>query len=228
MFSSSQLKKIITEIRPIIERQLDDAQLIAGFRNTVAEQGGDWSALKALVKAQIKDERDEAGDGKHVRAILERAEYSSVYADMLGWTNMNENNFSADNSLPEATVKGEADGTLPRTAEPGESRPGGETRATCAALGGTPSAGTGSDEDRRIADVAQLDERRFSSSEDAGSSPAVSANPNPATSSPPETGGDVILPSSLASSPTNSDDFDPVRDMPAHLRDRPWAGRGVE
>lgn len=172
MFSSTDLKKIITEIRPIIERQLDDAQLIAGFRNTVAEQGGDWSALKALVKAQIKDERDEAGDGKHVRAILERAEYSSVYADMLGWANMNENNFSADNSLPEATVKGEADGTLPRTA-----------------------------------------------------SPAVeisTQHPNPATSSPPETGGDVILPPSLASSPTNSDDFDPLRDMPAHLRDRTW------
>ncbi len=167
------------------------------------------------------------------------------------------------NPTPEATVKGEADGTLPRTAEPGESRPGGETRATCAALGGTPSAGTGSDEDRRIADVAQLDERRFSSSEDAGSSPAVSANPNPATSSPPETGGDAAS-SSLASSPNNSpaalfsagegthptddkergdavrgkgspdgehrwtvksphgahesDDFDPLRDMPAYLR----------
>src|SRR5690606_38712752 len=92
-------------------------------------------------------------------------------------------------------------------------------------------------------------------------------NSNPATSSPPETGGDAAS-SSTASSPTNSlaarpfagegthptddqergdavrgkgspdgehrwtvksphgahesDDFDPLRDMPAHLRGRTW------
>lgn len=51
-------------------------------------------------------------------------------------------------------------------------------------------------------------------------------NPIPACSSPPEPGGDGVV-SSRASSPTNSDDFDPVRDMPAHLRDRPWEGRGT-
>ena len=149
MFSSTELKRIISEIRPIIERQLDDAELIAGFRKTVADQGGDWSALKGLVKAQIKDERDEAGDGKHVRAILERAEYSSVYADMLGWANMNEQNFSSDDSNPaappphEGARAGEADGgSLPvRTVSPINSNPA-VTAAREAGSTGEGDAGT--------------------------------------------------------------------------------------
>lgn len=95
MLSSAQIKDIVSEARPIIERQLDDAERIAAFRDVVAASGGDWSALKALIKAQIQDERDESGDGKRVRKILEKADFSTGYADMLGWSNMNEKNFSA-------------------------------------------------------------------------------------------------------------------------------------
>lgn len=92
MLSSTQLKEIMSEARPIIERQLDDADRIAGFRGMVAAHGGDWSALKALIKAQIQDERDEAGDGKRVRKIVERSEFTAAYADMLGLANMNDTN----------------------------------------------------------------------------------------------------------------------------------------
>lgn len=95
MLSSKVLKDIVAEARPIIERQLDDAEIIAGLRDVVASQGGDWSALKALIKAQIQDERDESGEGKRVKKILDKAEFATGYADMLGWSNMNENNFSA-------------------------------------------------------------------------------------------------------------------------------------
>lgn len=98
MLSSTQLKEIASEVRPIIERQLDDADRLAGFRDMVAANGGDWSALKALIKAQIKDERDESGEGKHVRKILDKVEFSSGYADMLGWSNMNEQNFSHEDA----------------------------------------------------------------------------------------------------------------------------------
>lgn len=90
--SATQLRQVTSEARPIIERQLDDALKLAGLRDVVAAAGGDWSQLKALIKAQIKDE--EAGDGKHVRKILERADYAMAYADMLG-LNLNEENFSA-------------------------------------------------------------------------------------------------------------------------------------
>lgn len=94
MLSSKTLNEIVSEARPIIERQLDDAERIAGFRDVVASSGGDWSALKALIKAQIQDERDETGNGKRVKKILEKADFSTGYADMLGWSNMNEKNFS--------------------------------------------------------------------------------------------------------------------------------------
>jgi hypothetical protein len=92
MLSSAALKDIVSEARPIIERQLDDAEQIAAFRDLVSQQGGDWSSLKALIKAQIQDERD---SGCRVQKILDKAEYATGYADMLGWSKMNENNFSA-------------------------------------------------------------------------------------------------------------------------------------
>ena len=91
MLTSTQLRQVTDEARPIIERQLDDALKLAGLRDVVAAAGGDWSQLKALIKAQIKDE--EAGDGKHVRKVLEKADYALAYADMLG-LNLNEENFS--------------------------------------------------------------------------------------------------------------------------------------
>lgn len=95
MLTASQLKDIFSEARPIIERQLDDAEVIAGFRKMVADNGGDWSALKALIKAQIQDERDD-NEGKRVSKILERADFSAAYADMLGLANMNKENFISD------------------------------------------------------------------------------------------------------------------------------------
>jgi len=95
MLSSHALKQIVAEARPIIERQLDDADQIAALREVVTAQGGDWSALKALIKAQVQDERDEAGDGKRVRKILDKADYATTYAGLLGLANMNEQNFPA-------------------------------------------------------------------------------------------------------------------------------------
>lgn len=97
MLTSAQLKKIVTETRPLIEQQLDLTEQIAGLREVVTSAGGDWSQLKALVKAQIQDERDEVGDGKRVRKILDKADYAQGYADMLGLApKMNEKNSFAD------------------------------------------------------------------------------------------------------------------------------------
>jgi hypothetical protein len=91
MLSSTDLQNIVAEARPIISRQLDDAEQIAALRKLVADKGGDWSALKALVKAQEQDHRD--GSDKHVQKILEKADFASAYADMLG-LNLNETNNS--------------------------------------------------------------------------------------------------------------------------------------
>lgn len=117
MLSSKTLKEIVSQARPIIERQLDDAERIAGFREVVTADGGDWSALKALIKAQIQDERDETGDGKRVKKILEKADFSTGYAALLGWSNVNEFIFSAndktggDEDLSEVPTSKNGEGT---------------------------------------------------------------------------------------------------------------------
>ena len=106
MLTSAQLKQITAEARPIIERQLDDALKLAGLRDVVAAAGGDWSQLKALIKAQIQDE--ETGDGKRVRKILDKADYATAYADMLGlsaFSKMNEENFF-EGDIPEHDAEG--------------------------------------------------------------------------------------------------------------------------
>lgn len=88
--SSTELRNLVTEARPLIEGQLDAAEIIKGLREAATAKGFDWSQIKALLKAQILDERD----GKHrVKAILEKADSATAYAGMLGW--VNENNFSA-------------------------------------------------------------------------------------------------------------------------------------
>ena len=91
MISSTDLQKIVAEARPIVARQLDDAEQIAALRKLVADKGGDWSALKALVKAQEQDHRD--GGDKHVQKILEKTDFASAYADMLG-LNLNAQSLS--------------------------------------------------------------------------------------------------------------------------------------
>jgi len=93
MTTSNALREVFTEGRPLIERWLDVGEQIAALREVATAKGLDWSQVKALLKAQIQDERDEAGDGKRVRRIVEKAEFASAYADMLG-LNLNEENFS--------------------------------------------------------------------------------------------------------------------------------------
>lgn len=101
MASSADLKDIFRAARPLIEQQLDLAEMVAALRDVATEKGLDWSQIKALLKAQIQDERDDNG-GKRVKAIVAKAEHASAYADMLGLAKMNEENFSASQSYSEA------------------------------------------------------------------------------------------------------------------------------
>lgn len=94
--SSASLKQIFAAARPLVEAWLDAAEQIAALRDTATAAGLDWSQVKALVKAQVQDEREGSGDGKRVRRLVERAEFAAAYADMLGLGGeMNENIFSA-------------------------------------------------------------------------------------------------------------------------------------
>lgn len=92
--TSTAIAEISAAARPLIEQALDLTEQFAALRDTATAKGLDWGQLKGLLKAQIQDERDESGDGKRVQRIIDRADYASSYADMLGLTqNMNENNY---------------------------------------------------------------------------------------------------------------------------------------
>lgn len=96
MATAAQLRQIVTEARPLVEQWLDIAEQMAGLRDHATGCGFDWSQIKALVKAQVQDDRDETGSGRHVERIIERADNATSYADMLGLAKMNEKNSFAD------------------------------------------------------------------------------------------------------------------------------------
>lgn len=96
MNSSTELREIAAAARPLIETWLDTAERMAALRDAATAKGFDWSQIKALIKAQIQDERD----GKdRVRRLLEKADHAIAYAGMLGL--VNEKNFSAVSHDPE-------------------------------------------------------------------------------------------------------------------------------
>ncbi len=161
----SVLKQIVTEARPLIEQQLDLAEQIAGLREVVTANGGDWSQLKALVKAQVQDERDEAGDGKHVRKILDRAEYANAYADILGFggAKMNEFKSFSDDLDPET---GEVVDTSSRFTAFVQTAIGGEV--------GPSLAGAESEADRQ-----PIPEHTTAPGDPASAGAAVDATPSP-------------------------------------------------
>lgn len=89
MATTDALRDIWTEARPYIEQQLEIAEVVKGFREAATAKGIEWSTVKALIKAQIQDEKD----GKdRVAKLVEKAEFATAYADMLG-LNLNEENY---------------------------------------------------------------------------------------------------------------------------------------
>jgi hypothetical protein len=113
------LRNIVTEARPLVEQWLDLAEQFAALRDAATAKGLDWGQIKALLKAQVQDERD-GGDGKRVNKIIDKAEFASTYADMLGMgrVKLNENNYSAaDETGREGIINSASDraGSEPKT-----------------------------------------------------------------------------------------------------------------
>jgi hypothetical protein len=74
------LRKICACARGPLEAMLDAAEELAEIRGAASEQGLDWSQVKALLKAQIQDERD---GGHRVEKLVAKADNASTYAAML-------------------------------------------------------------------------------------------------------------------------------------------------
>jgi hypothetical protein len=144
------LRQIRQDARPYIEQALDLAEVFTGFRKLASENGLDWGVIKALIKAEVQDEK-EGGSGK-VDRIIEKADFASAYADMLGLgSNMNEKIFSSE------THRGPTKG---------------EPSSEAASQGEASHAGTGSET------LASLGANMEGEAEN-GSSDAVSASPLP-------------------------------------------------
>lgn len=96
---ASDVKALAQELRPHIEAEIDRAEIIKGMATAAREKGIDWSELKKLVKAQVLDARE--GTDKRVAAIIEKADFASAYADMLGFASkMNEKEKTCSSSAP--------------------------------------------------------------------------------------------------------------------------------
>ena len=80
MTVAENLRKICAAARPAIEAALDAAEELSEIREAASEQGLDWSQVKALLKAQIQDERD---GGERVKKLVAKAENAAAYAVML-------------------------------------------------------------------------------------------------------------------------------------------------
>lgn len=106
MSRASDVKALATELRPYIETLIDTAEILKGMASAAREKGIDWTALKALVKAQALDARD--GTDKRVAAIIDKADFAASYADMLGFASANMNNFSESRSSSFSIAAGTA------------------------------------------------------------------------------------------------------------------------
>ena len=82
--STPDLKQIASEAKRLLEAQEDISLQLKALGEIVDQQhDGDWAQFKALIKAQILDERD-GSDGKRVRKIIEKAAMATAYAEVLG------------------------------------------------------------------------------------------------------------------------------------------------
>jgi hypothetical protein len=98
MTVAENLRKICAAARPAIEAALDAAEELSEIREAASEQGLDWSQVKALLKAQIQDERD---GGERVKKLAAKADNALTYAAMISLNNVAEKQKTPPQSKPQ-------------------------------------------------------------------------------------------------------------------------------
>lgn len=226
MGTSDALREIFEAGRPLVEQWLDIAEQIAALRDTATANGLDWSQVKALLKAQIQDERDDS-DGKRVRRIVEKAEFASAYADMLGLGNMNEKNYSTE-SASDAVVTRPDERRADESSSPIETQPPSEVHEAEDAQERTPVSTDGTEGSasplRRLSGVSaappdspQANPDESGQEGDSQSEPAPSAAPETRNGAPDDAvGGEAQPAAGLPAEP-----FDEEPDIPSYLRRAP-------
>lgn len=82
MTKASDVRNFFKEGRPLVEQDLDIAEQFKAMRDAARVKEVDWSKIKAILKAQILDERE--GTDKRVMALVEKTDNAAAYLDMLG------------------------------------------------------------------------------------------------------------------------------------------------
>lgn len=80
MSNTKDIKAVAGELRLVIDRALDDAEILKGLSEAARNKGIAFTQLKALVKAQAQDARD---GGSRVGKLVERADFACSYAEIL-------------------------------------------------------------------------------------------------------------------------------------------------
>lgn len=81
MTVADDVRKIAAEAREPIRQWLEAAETITAFREVATKKDLNWSALKAVIIASIKDEED---GGERVKKLADKADDALTYADALG------------------------------------------------------------------------------------------------------------------------------------------------
>lgn len=122
MTSKSDLKSFFDRGRPLVEQWLDLADEFKNLRDEARTKEVDWVQVKGLLKAVVQDERD---GGERVKKLLDRADTSTAYADMLGLLSTNpeekitrttENAPPDDSDIPTSLRRGHPDCPVGRNA----------------------------------------------------------------------------------------------------------------
>jgi hypothetical protein len=118
MTVADNLRKICAVARPAIEAALDAAEELSEIREAASEQGLDWSQVKALLKAQIQDERD---GGARVKKLAAKADNAQTYAAMMRFDNVADKRKTPPQSKPQLAASTSSPPTRGDEAAPGTS-----------------------------------------------------------------------------------------------------------
>lgn len=99
--NAKDLRDIAVELRAVVDRCIDDGEILKGLREAATAKGIDWSQLKALVKAQAQDARD---DGDRVGKLVERADFALAYAEMLNMNAKENSRSSSEDAVRRAAA----------------------------------------------------------------------------------------------------------------------------
>lgn len=80
MTVASNLRNLVSELRPIVDQRIDIDVIISDMGEGAREKGLDFSQVKSLVFAMARDDRD---GGERVKKIIKKSDNAAEYISLL-------------------------------------------------------------------------------------------------------------------------------------------------